>query len=87
MIVPTQVTVGTSATKLCDVPGGFAVTVMNGATAINIGTTSAVTTGTGAPLAANAVLPPLVAGEDGASLWAIVGTGTSVVGVILSRTS
>lgn len=85
MIIPTQVTVGTSATKLCDIPGGFYAVITNGATAINIGTTNAVTTGTGAPLAANAVLPRLTPGGDGATLWAIVSAGTSVVGVLLCR--
>ena len=85
MITCTQVSVGTTATKLCDITSGLAAIISNGATAIVLGTSNAVTTGNGAPLAIGAVTGRIEAGSDGGSLWAITSAGTSVVGVILHR--
>ena len=84
MITCTQVTVGTSAVKLCDVTSGLAAIISNGAAVVALGTSNAVTTSTGAPLAIGAVTGRIEAGSDGGSLWAISAT-SSVVGVVLMR--
>jgi hypothetical protein len=87
MIACSQVSVGTAPTALCAVPPGpCAVTVTNAATAatVYLGTGSAPTTTTGAPVpAGQAVTVHGYPGSRGASLYAVAGA-TATVGVFIS---
>jgi hypothetical protein len=87
MIACSQAIVGTAPTLLCSVPPGpCSVTVTNAATAVTVylGTGSAVTTTTGAPLpAGQAVTVHGYPGSRGASLYAVAGA-PAAAGVFIS---
>jgi hypothetical protein len=85
MFAAKQVTVGTSATKIVDVPAGMSVTLINGLSAFTLGSDATVAPGTGCPIAASQVIPAITGGLRGWALWGIVDSGSATVGYILSR--
>lgn len=82
---PYQVSVGTSAALLANLPGGqYSVAVANtGANPVFLSNSQAVTTATGAAIPAGASWVLQVnAGSSGQALYAVAGTGTNVVTVL-----
>lgn len=80
MINISQVSVGATAT-LIGTFGNENVTLTVGATAVTLGSSTAVTTSNGAPTAANTVVP---LGKVTGSLYGIVASGSAPVGLIVT---
>jgi hypothetical protein len=92
VITTGHVTAGTSAATLCVLPPGpCTVVITNTGTVtatVGAGTVSTLTTSTGTPVPAGGVLPfPLYPGEAPVPLQVITGTGTAVVGFLVTASS
>lgn len=85
--IPAYVAVAESAVLLATVPPGVCTVILanTGSNPVTVGLSSSVTASTGFPLPAGAtVTVPGFPGSTGVSLYAIAGTGTNNVGVIIS---
>lgn len=92
MIVPTGVSVGTSAVPLVLVPPGVGSVTLTVAAAntvfVYVGTSASVTVGNGAPIVGGATVTlPLYPGSRGVQLYAIASAAATPVGVFISTGS
>lgn len=92
MLIPTQVSVGTSEVPLVLVPSGAGSVTITVAAAntvfVYVGTSTGVTTTNGAPVVGgSAVTIPLYPGSKGTQLYAVASAASTPVGVIISTAS